>query len=112
MKLPKKEKILKIGIKRRKNHLYFIDKDGNVSEVAMRRGDKNNKNSQIRVVYKSNIIKESRYLYFLDADGDIGRVESTRGSLNADERKKLKDRKKKILSDAKARNKRENRYID
>jgi len=112
MKLPKKEKILKCGVQRRKNHLYFINKEGNVGEVPMKRGKHKGKKPQSKVILKTDLVKEKGYLYFLDEDGDIGRIISDRGSVTIKDRKVLKERKKKILAKARERNKRENRYLD
>lgn len=116
MDLPNKEKILKCGLKRRKNHLYFIDKDGNVGEVKMKRGGQRRKSvgekSHRKVILESKIKKENGYLYFLDADGDIGRVKATKGSPTASQKIMLKSRKKEILEKARIRNIKENRYID
>lgn len=113
MQLPKKEKVLKCNLNRRKNHLYFIDKNGNVGEVRMKRGRAFQKEIHPpKVVLKSNIKKEKGYLYFLDEDGDIGRVKATRGAVNSKDRIKLKNRKIMMLKEARSRNKREKRYID
>lgn len=32
------EKVVKVGLKREPNYLYFIDKDGDISRTPMRRG--------------------------------------------------------------------------
>ena len=112
MKIPKKEKVLKCGIQRRKNHLYFINKDGDVGEVPMKRGGRDGIKPNSKVIFKTDLTKEKDYLYFLDADGDIGRVVSTNGSTTLADRNKLKIRKRKILAEATERNKKENKYID
>jgi len=112
MKLNPKEMIMKCGVKRRKHHLYFVDKDGDVSEVRMKRGGEKRKRKPPKKVYNSGIKKESGYLYYLDSDGNIGRVKSMTGSLFGDEMQKLRDRKKKILRAATLRNKKEKKYID
>jgi len=109
MEIYPKEKVLKCGIKRKKNHLYFIDKDGDVGEVKMVRGVKNRKTDSKKIppikVFKAGIKKENGYLYFLDSDGDIGRVRGLKGGNTTEQRKILKIRKQKILKEANLRNK-------
>ena len=34
------KKVMKCGIKRKPGHLYFVDKDGDISEAKMARGKK------------------------------------------------------------------------
>lgn len=41
------EKVLRTGIQREKNYLYFIDKDGDISKVKMSRGRPSAKNNRV-----------------------------------------------------------------
>ena len=113
MKIFPKEKVLKCDIKRRKGQLYFIDKDGDVCEVEMKKGREINqpKTPPIKI-YKSGIKKESGYLYFLDRNGDIGRVHGMKGGSTKEDRKIRKKRKKEILANSRARNIEEGNYIE
>lgn len=63
------KKIAKVGIKREKGLLYFIDKDGDVSCAVMARGAK--KGGKPKKVAKVGIKKEAGFLYFLDKQGDV-----------------------------------------
>lgn len=71
------EKVTKLGVKRQKGFLYFIDKDGDVSRASMSRGATKTKGSE--KVSKAKLKKEAGYLYFLDKDGDISRSKMARG---------------------------------
>ena len=66
------EKVLKLGVDREEGFLYFIDKDGDVSNVAMARGGK--KGGKAKKVAKAGIKKAKGYLYFLDKKGDVSRA--------------------------------------
>lgn len=66
------EKVLKAGVTREKDFLYFIDKDGDVSRVKMARGGK--KSGRPAKVVKCKIKKEKGFLYYLDKKGDISRA--------------------------------------
>ncbi|MDD4004771.1 MAG: hypothetical protein PHW69_06155 [Elusimicrobiaceae bacterium] len=66
------EKVLKAGVEREKDFLYYIDKDGDVSRVKMARGGK--KSGRPAKVVKCKIKKEKGYLYYLDKKGDISRA--------------------------------------
>ena len=70
------KKVAKVGVKREKGFLYFIDKDGDVSSAVMARGDK--KGGKPKKVAKVGIKKESGFLYFLDKQGDVSRAKMVR----------------------------------
>lgn len=40
------EKLVKIGIKREKGYLYFVDKEGDVSRAVMARGGRGKKKKE------------------------------------------------------------------
>ncbi len=71
------KKIAKVGIKREKGLLYFIDKDGDVSCAIMARGAK--KGGKPKQVAKVGIKKEAGVLYFLDKQGDISSAPLVKG---------------------------------
>ena len=72
------EKVAKVGLKREKGYLYFIDKNGNVARSVMARGRKKGKSKQ-EIVSKTEVQRESGYLYFIDKEGDISRTIMARG---------------------------------
>jgi len=62
------KKVAKVGIKKEKGYLYFVDKRGDISCAKMARGSK--KGGKPKKVAKVGIKKESGYLYFIDKKGD------------------------------------------
>ncbi|MFA5095983.1 MAG: hypothetical protein WC478_01440 [Candidatus Omnitrophota bacterium] len=71
------EKIVKLGIKRQKGFLYYIDKHGDVSCAKMARGAK--KGGSPKKVAKCGIKRKEGYLYFLDKKGDVSAAKMKRG---------------------------------
>ena len=71
------EKVTKLGIKREKGYLYFIDKQGDVSCAKMARGNK--KGGSPKKVAKVGIKRKEGYLYFLDKQGDVSCAKMKRG---------------------------------
>jgi hypothetical protein len=71
------QKVAKVGVKRQKGFLYFIDKQGDVSCAVMARGAK--KGGKPKKVAKVGVEKEDGYLYFLDKQGDVARAKLVRG---------------------------------
>ncbi len=71
------KKIAKVGIKRQKGFLYFIDKQGDVSCAVMARGNK--KGGKPKKVAKVGLKKEKGYLYFVDKQGDVSCAKMVRG---------------------------------
>ncbi|HOD12248.1 MAG TPA: hypothetical protein PLO93_03580 [Candidatus Omnitrophota bacterium] len=71
------KKIAKVGVKREKGYLYFIDKQGDVSCALMARGNK--KGGKPKKVAKVGIKKEAGCLYFLDKQGDVSCAKMVRG---------------------------------
>ena len=80
------KKVAKVGIKKEKGYLYFVDKHGDVSCAKMARGNK--KGGSAKKVAKVGIKKQSGYLYFIDKQGDISCAQMVRGG-----KKKAKKRK-------------------
>ena len=79
------QKLMKVGIKRQKGYLYYIDKHGDISCAKMARGSK--KGGSPKKVAKCGIKKKAGYLYFVDKKGDISCAKMVRGG-----RKKKKRR--------------------
>ena len=77
MKKNMAEKLVKLGIKRVKGFLYFIDKQGDVSCAKMARGTK--KGGGKKKVAKCGITRKKGYLYFLDKKGDVSCAKMKRG---------------------------------
>jgi hypothetical protein len=80
------KKVAKVGIKKEKGCLYFVDKNGDVSCAKMARGNK--KGGSAKKVAKVGIKKEPGFLYFIDKNGDISCAAMVRGG-----KKKSKKRK-------------------
>jgi len=72
------QKIAKVGVKRAKGYLYFLDKKGNVARAKMARGRKKGK-GKIEVVAKVGVKKKKGYLYFVDKKGDVSMAKMVRG---------------------------------
>jgi len=70
--------VAKVGVKKEKGFLYFVDKKGNVARAKMARGKKR-KAGKIQVVAKVGIKKESGFLYFIDKKGNISCAKMARG---------------------------------
>jgi hypothetical protein len=71
------EKIQKVGIKREKGFLYYLDKQGDVSCAKMARGK--NKGGKPKKVAKCGIKRKEGYLYFIDKAGDVSCAKMVRG---------------------------------
>jgi len=71
------QKEMKVGVKRVKGYLYFIDKQGDVSCAKMARGTK--KGGMRKKVAKCGIKRKEGYLYFLDKQGDVSCAKMKRG---------------------------------
>ena len=71
------QKLVKLGIKRVKGYLYYIDKQGDVSCAKMARGSK--KGGSPKKVAKCGIKRKEGYLYFVDKQGDVSCAKMKRG---------------------------------
>jgi hypothetical protein len=71
------QKVVKLGIKRQKGYLYYLDKRGNVSCAKMARGKK--KGGSPKMVAKCGIKRKEGYLYFVDKKGDVSCAKMKRG---------------------------------
>tara|TARA_Y100000310_G_C20698161_1_gene827214 strand:+ start:5687 stop:5917 length:231 start_codon:yes stop_codon:yes gene_type:complete len=73
------KKVAKVGVKREKGYLYYIDKQGDISRAKMARGGKKKGKAKKEKVAKVGVKKESGYLYFLDKAGDVSMAKMARG---------------------------------
>ncbi len=80
------QKVMKVGVKRQKGYLYFIDKRGDVSCAKMARGNK--KGGKPKKVAKVGLKKKVGYLYFLDKKGDISSAKLVRGGKKKKKRRR------------------------
>ncbi|HLD82808.1 MAG TPA: hypothetical protein VI976_02545 [Candidatus Omnitrophota bacterium] len=71
------EKVERVGVKRQKGYLYYIDKHGDVSCAKMARGK--SKGGSPKKVAKCGIKRKEGYLYFLDKQGDVSCAKMKRG---------------------------------
>ena len=71
------KKVAKVGVKKVRGYLYFVDKRGDVSCAKMARGNK--KGGSPKKVAKVGIKKQKGYLYFIDKQGDISCAQMVRG---------------------------------
>lgn len=86
------KKVAKVGVKKEKGHLYFVDKQGDISCAKMARGSK--KGGSPKKVAKVGIKREVGYLYFIDKQGDISCAKMVRGGTKKKKAvKKTKKRK-------------------
>ncbi|MBM3255448.1 MAG: hypothetical protein FJZ08_04030 [Candidatus Omnitrophica bacterium] len=71
------QKVMKVGVKRAKGYLYYLDKKGDVSCAKMARGSK--KGGSPKKVAKCGIKRKEGYLYFIDKKGDVSCAKMKRG---------------------------------
>ena len=81
------QKVAKVGIKKQKGYLYFVDKKGDISCALMARGSR--KGGKAKKVATVGIKKQQGFLYFIDKNGDISCAKMVRGG----SRKKGKSRR-------------------
>ena len=71
------KKVAKVGIKKEKGFLYFLDKHGDISAAKMARGG--SKGGSPKKVAKVGVKREEGYLYFIDKQGDVSCAKMVRG---------------------------------
>jgi hypothetical protein len=81
------KKVAKVGVKKEKGFLYFVDKKGNVARAKMARGKKKGK-AKVQVVAKVGVKKQSGMLYFIDKQGDVSCAKMARGGRKKKAKKK------------------------
>ena len=72
------ETVAKVGVKKEKGMLYFVDKQGDISAATMARGGGKAKKGAKKVA-KVGVKKEKGYLYFVDKKGNVARAKMARG---------------------------------
>ena len=80
-------KCAKVGVKKEKGYLYFVDKKGNVARAKMARGKKKGK-AKVQVVAKVGVKKKAGFLYFIDKKGDISCAKMARGGRKKKKKKR------------------------
>ena len=70
------EKVVKLGLERKSDYLYYVDRQGDVSMAKMTRGKKKGGNP-VKVA-KCGIEKKEGYLYFIDGQGDVSMAKMVR----------------------------------
>ena len=73
------ELVAKVGVKKQKGYLYFLDKKGNVARALMSRAGRKKGKAKIEVVAKAGVKKKSGYLYFIDKKGNVCCAKMARG---------------------------------
>jgi hypothetical protein len=71
------QKVAKVGVRKEKGYLYFVDKHGDVSCAKMSRGNK--KGGNPKKVAKVGVKKQDGYLYFVDKQGDVSCAKMVQG---------------------------------
>ena len=79
------KKVAKVGVKKQKGYLYFVDKKGDVSCATMARGAK--KGGKPKKVAVVGVKKQKGYLYFIDKHGDISCAKMVRGGTKKKKRR-------------------------
>ena len=73
------EEVAKVGVKKEKGYLYFVDKQGDVSRAKMARAGKKKGATKNEKVAKAGVKKAKGYLYFVDKKGNVSRAKMARG---------------------------------
>ena len=79
------KKVAKVGIKKEKGYLYFVDRHGDISCAKMARGSR--KGGSPKKVAKVGIKKQAGFLYFIDKQGDISCAQMVRGGKKKSKRR-------------------------
>ncbi|MFH1212344.1 MAG: hypothetical protein V1659_05475 [Candidatus Woesearchaeota archaeon] len=88
------EVVAKVGVKKEKGYLYFIDKQGDISRARMARGGGSKGKQKKDKVTKVGVKKVSGYLYFIDKQGNVARAKMVRGRKKSAKKVKAKKKKK------------------
>lgn len=86
------EKIMKTGIKKEPDFLYFVNKQGFAARTKMARAGVKTPGGIEKLSTKS-VKKQPGYLYFIDKQGDISRAKMARGGHRKKAKKKAVKRK-------------------
>ena len=86
------KKVAKVGVKKEKGYLYFLDKQGDISAAKMARGG--SKGGSKKKVAKVGVKREDGYLYFVDKQGDVSCAKMVRGGTRKKKKSSAKKTKK------------------
>ena len=89
------ETVAKVGVKKEKGYLYFLDKNGNVARAKMSRAGRKKGKTKVEVVTKCGVKKQGGYLYFINTHGDVARAKMARWRKGAKKKAAKKAGKKK-----------------
>lgn len=73
------ERIMRAGIMREKNWLYYLDSNLNVCRAKMVHGRRKEPASRPELILRTELKRDPKYLYYVDKTGDISRVLACRG---------------------------------
>lgn len=82
------EKAAKVGVKKEKGWLYFVDKKGDVSRAKMARAGRKKGKTKAEKVAKVGLKKKAGYLYFIDKSGDVSCAKMARGRKKSAKKKR------------------------
>lgn len=71
------EVVARIGVKKAKGFLYFLDKHGDVSRAKMARAGQ--RGGHPEKIAKAGVKRAQGYLYFIDKHGNVARAKMARG---------------------------------
>ena len=83
------EVVAKVGVKKVKGYLYFVDKKGNVARAAMSRAGRKKGKAKVEVVAKAGVKKVPGFLYFIDGKGHVARAMMARGRKGAKKKRRM-----------------------
>ena len=89
------EVVAKVGVKKQKGFLYFLDKSGNVCRAEMSRAGRTKGKAKKELVAKCGVKKVAGYLYFVDKKGNVSRAAMARGRKGGKKKAPKKVAKKK-----------------
>ncbi len=73
------ELVLKVGVKKAKGYLYFVDKQGDVSRAKMSRAGRKKGKTKTEKVARAGVKRKKGYLYFIDGKGNVCCAKMARG---------------------------------
>jgi hypothetical protein len=73
-------KVKKVGVQKKRGHMYFIDKDGDISSATVTSG-------KVQKVAEVGIERQPGYYYIIDKEGDVACAKMSRGGHKTKEQK-------------------------
>lgn len=74
-------KVKKVGVQKKRGHMYFIDKDGDISSAVLTSG-------KIQKVAEVGIERQPGFYYVIDKEGDVSCAKMARGGHTQPKEKK------------------------